>query len=183
MIYVALLRGINVGGNAKVDMKTLRDTFESLGFNDVSTYINSGNIIFETALDNERTICHEIEAAVEATFGFQVPVIVRSKENISHLCSHAPADWMNNKDQKTDVMFLWDEADKSDILDRIGYNPKIEIMKHTDRAVLWHIDRKYVTRSRVLRMIGTPLYKQITIRNINTLRKLNELMDKVESSQ
>lgn len=65
MIYVALLRGINVGGNNKVEMKKLKATFERLGFTNVVTYINSGNIIFEESTKAQNTIVAEIERAIK----------------------------------------------------------------------------------------------------------------------
>ncbi|MFT3751872.1 MAG: DUF1697 domain-containing protein [Paludibacter sp.] len=68
MIYVALLRGINVGGNNKVEMKKLKSTFELLGFTNVVTYINSGNIVFEDISKEQVVIVNEIEKAIKKDF-------------------------------------------------------------------------------------------------------------------
>jgi len=86
MIYVALLRGINVGGNNKVDMKKLKATFEEIGFRNVVTYINSGNIIFEEIPERQGTIASEAETAIKRDFHLDVKVLVRNYDNIEDIC-------------------------------------------------------------------------------------------------
>ena len=177
MRYVALLRGINVGGNAKVEMPRLKTLIEKLGCKDVSTYINSGNVIF-TDDRTDNILSEIIENAIEKEFGFKVPIVIRDQHNIADLCRKIPIDWTNDKNLKTDVMFLWDEVDNPDILNKIKVNPDIEKAIYFKGALIWSVSRQFVTRGGGIKLIKTDVYKHMTIRNINTVRKINELLQK-----
>lgn len=100
MIYVALLRGINVGGKNKVDMKRLKATFENLGFSSVVTYINSGNVIFEAASKEQTERVNEIEKALEQAFQIAIKVIIRDISSMVTLCQQLPADWIKNEEMR-----------------------------------------------------------------------------------
>ncbi len=176
MKYVALLRGINVGGNNKIEMQRLKACFEALGFENVSTYINSGNVIFETSDKSEPKIVSKIEKAIKKEFGFAVRVVVRDNKNIAKLLQATPADWHNNAEQKTDVLFLWDEYCNTKSLELITTNPNVDTLKYIDGAIVWHLEKKNYPKSGMNKFIGTEVYTHMTARNINTLRKLAELM-------
>lgn len=175
MVYAALLRGINVGGKTKVEMSRLKTLFESLGCRNVSTYINSGNILF----NDERPageLVPLIETAIVQEFGFAVRVVLRDFASISRICREVPRSWANDKEQKTDVMFLWPEIDNPDILDKVVINPQIENVRYVAGALVWNIGRENVTRGGGIKLIKTDLYHHMTVRNINTVRKLYQLM-------
>lgn len=174
MNYVALLRGINVGGNSKVAMAELKACFERAGFTSVKTYINSGNVLF-SASDGAEDIVETIEKHIEATFGFRVAVLIVSVPQLHQIAQVIPADWLNNTEQKTDVVFLWPKVDSPTVIEQIGLNANIEQFKYVPGALVWNISRKNVTKSKLLRIVGTDLYKQMTVRNVNTVRKLVEL--------
>jgi uncharacterized protein (DUF1697 family) len=173
--YVALLRGINVGGNAKVEMPRLKAVFEKLGAKDVKTYINSGNVIF-TDSRSRKQLEPLIEAAIAKEFGLNVRVVVRNSSNIAKLCKEIPADWTNDAEQKTDVIFLWEEADNPGVLQEIKVNPEVDNLIYIPGAVIWNFDRVNYRASKMHNFIGTRVYKLMTARNINTVRKLNELL-------
>ncbi len=176
MIYVALLRGINVGGNNKVEMAKLRSAFERLGFEQVKTYINSGNIIFSDTTHIASELAPLIENVIEEDFGFHVYVVVRSSPQIKLITQALPSDWVHDKTMKCDVIFLWDNIDNKETLEQLTIKPGIDDVKYVPGAILWRVDYENATRSGVLKIVGTPLYKQMTVRNANTLRKLAELM-------
>lgn len=181
MIYVALLRGINVGGKAKVEMARLKKMFEALGCHKVVTYINSGNVIFS----DERSVgklVPLIEVALAKDFGLAIRVVLRDLANIQKLCKKIPKNWTNDINLKTDVMFLWDEINSPDILKNINVNPQFETVRYIDGALVWSIAREYVTRGNAIKLIKTDVYKHMTIRNINTVRKLNELMSQIDTN-
>lgn len=175
MTYVALLRGINVGGNSKVEMPKLKLAFEALGFDNVSTYINSGNVIFQDNRSDTKLV-PLIEKTIAADFGLPVRVVLRDLATIQKLCKEIPASWTNDKQQKTDVLFLWDEIDSPDILNKISIKPDIEKVRYIAGALVWNVGRENVTRGSSVKLIQTDFYKHMTIRNVNTVRKLHELM-------
>lgn len=180
MIYVALLRGINVGGNNKVDMKKLKTTFEELGFTNVVTYINSGNIIFEAKAKKQDRIVKEIELAIKKDFALEIKVLIRDFENIKSLCKKIPDTWVKNEIMRTDVMFLWEEFDNPKILEELKLSP-VDNAKYLPGAVVWNIKDVDYNKSGMLKIIGTKIYKAMTIRNINTVRKIFEIMNEVKS--
>jgi uncharacterized protein (DUF1697 family) len=142
-VYVALLRGVNVGGRGTVDMRELKQQVESLGCSDVSTYINSGNVILR-----DRRAASTLTRELEQALGRRVAV--RSLAQIHALCKRIPAEWTNDKEQKTDIGFVLDEP----------------------RELLWNARRKD------LKLREGPTWEvDVTARNVNTVRKLREKME------
>lgn len=176
MTYIALLRGINVGGKTKVEMPRLKKVFEDAGCANVHTYINSGNVIFD---DDRRAqeLAPLLEDAIRREFGLTVPVVVRDKVYFEMLVSKTPANW-NNSDQRTEVMFLWDEVDSPAAAKQVSIDPKIEKLLYLPGALIWNIERKNYKQGSGASIIKSEFYKKMTGRNINTVRKLNELMAK-----
>lgn len=170
--YVALLRGINVGGNNKVNMGELKEVFEKMGFSDVSTYINSGNVLFSSKAVPS---AEKIEAAIEKQFGFPVRTLVRDTNDLKAVAKAVSDEWVNDKDQKTDVLFLWDGYDSKKSIDLIKTNNSVDTLMYVKKSIVWHIDKKDYNKSGMNKFIGTEVYKNMTARNINTVRKLVEL--------
>ena len=177
MVYVALLRGINVGGNNKVEMPRLKKLFEDLGFSEVKTYINSGNVIF-TGLEADTTkLSAAIEEAIESEFGFSVKVVVVAREVMDHIANRVPADWVNDgKTQKCDVLFLWPDIDSPEVLQKLTLKPDIDEAQYFPSAVVWRVMRENINKSGMRNIFGTEVYKKSTARNINTVRKLSAMM-------
>ncbi|MEI6728421.1 MAG: DUF1697 domain-containing protein [bacterium] len=176
MIYIALLRGINVGGNGKVEMKKLKTTFENLGFSKAKTYINSGNIIFEDSNLSHGNLIQVIQEAILKDFGFSIKVLIRSIDSVENVVKAIPETWQNNTEMKTDIMFLWDEVDSKEVLNQFKSKPGIDNLLYLSGAVVWNIDRKNYNQSSIPKMIGTKLYSQMTARNVNTVRKVCAMM-------
>jgi uncharacterized protein (DUF1697 family) len=175
MIYVALLRGINVGGNNKVEMKKLKTTFELLGFTHVVTYINSGNIIFEALSKEQNVIAGEIEKAIKKDFQLDIKVLIRNLENIETICRELPPTWLKNELMRTDVMFLWEKFNRPETIDLLPINA-VDNVKYSSGAILWNVEGKNYSKSGMIKLIGSELYKNITIRNVNTVRKIHQIM-------
>ena len=174
--YVALLRGINVGGNNRVEMPKLKKVFESLGYSNVSTYINTGNVIFETDPTDAGTLVAIIEKALKKHFGFAVRAVVRDAKAVKKLAKSIPADWDNGTEQRTDVLFLWDEFDTKKSLALIAVTPGVDTLRYVPGAILWNMKREGYSKSGMRKFIGTAVYKNMTARNVNTVRKLAELV-------
>lgn len=182
LVYVALLRGINVGGNNKIDMKELKKTFERVSMDNVKTYINTGNIIFTHATLTKDELIPILEDAIHADFALQIRVIVRSLDELKQVVEALPDSWVNDQTMKSDVLFLWDEVNDESILDQMPLKPEIDRVLYASGAVIWSVDRENVTKSGMSKIIGTKLYKLVTIRNVNTTRKIYELMLAAEQS-
>src|SRR3954465_8065642 len=88
--HIALLRGINVGGHNKVPMADLRRVLEEAGFEDVKTYVQSGNVALSAAEKSPAKVGRKVEKAVEGAFGFDISVVVRSRDEIAKLVEDDP---------------------------------------------------------------------------------------------
>jgi uncharacterized protein (DUF1697 family) len=106
-VYVALLRGINLGGHKKIKMDELRAALAAMGFDDVKTYIQSGNVVFKAAKISDKALSKKIEATILSKFGHSVSVIIRTAEEIEQLIANNPFLKQPDIDQtKLHVMFL-----------------------------------------------------------------------------
>ncbi|MDF9839028.1 MULTISPECIES: DUF1697 domain-containing protein [unclassified Paenibacillus] len=182
MIYVALLRGINVGGNNIINMKLLKQTFEQAGMTSVTTYINSGNIIF--AADHPREDLPKLlEMTIQKDFSLNIKVLIRSLDEIRTVMEALPDSWSNDDKLRSDVMFLWDEADDESVLDKLPLKPGIGTLLYVPGAVLYSVERENVIKSAMAKLIGSTVYKLMTVRNVNTTRKIYQLMLAAEAQQ
>lgn len=178
MRYVSLLRGVNVGGNARVEMSRLKKVLEKAGFTDVVTYINSGNVIFDAPKGSSDSLVATIEKMILQEFGFSVPAIVLEKRRFLSIERAIPKDWSNDTNQRTDVLFLWKSFDSRSSLSLISPTKGVDTLKYIPGALAWNMDRKGYSRTGMRKFIGTPLYKNMTARNVNTVRKLAGLLEK-----
>jgi uncharacterized protein (DUF1697 family) len=177
MVYVALLRGINVGGNKIVRMKDLKAVFEATGMTGVQTYINSGNVIFNSKRRDRQRLVRSLESAIRERFGFEINLLLRDINRMRSVVRAIPEHWTNDATMKCDIMFLWEELDRSSVVKQLTIKPKVDDVRYASGAVIWCVDRKNVTKSGMIKLVGTPLYKQMTVRNCNTTRKLLALME------
>ena len=171
MIHVALLRGINVGGKHKVPMAELRLVCEAIGFWDVETYIASGNIVF-AADGDEHSLSTRLEDVLESRFGFRPRVLVRTGADVVAIAAAIPPNWSNDTAMKTDVVYLLDGLDPAAATASLRPRAGIDHVRHAPGAFIWMVPRRDATRSGLLRIVGTPVYQQSTVRNVNTARKL-----------
>lgn len=176
MVYVALLRGINVGGNNKVDMKQLKKSFEQAGMNNVVTYINSGNIVFTNLTGTKAEISRILELAIQENFGLQIKVLVLDFEDMKRIMSVLPETWTNDAKMKCDVLFLWDEINNESVMDSLVIKPDIDTVIYVSGAIIWSVDKQNLTKSGMTKIIGSNIYRKITARNVNTTRKIYDLM-------
>jgi len=175
MTYVAFLRGVNVGGKGIVSMAAIKGALVARGLSDVRTYINSGNVIFSTRASAVQQLTARIEKALEEHTGMAIKVLVMDHKTLKKMVDAIPPNWVDDKTMRTYVLLLWKELDDRGILERLPSKPGIDELRYTPGAVVWRVDRENVGRSQMNRIVGTPLYKKITIRSANTMRKLNEL--------
>jgi uncharacterized protein (DUF1697 family) len=156
-------------------MGELKACFEAAGMTSVTTYINSGNVVFSSAVGDRARIAGTLEHAIAEYFGLAIRVLVRNADEIASIVDALPADWVNDRTTKCDVFFLWDEVDDPSVLEQLEWNPALEDVLYTPGAVVRRMEKKDATKSRIVRVIGTPLYQQMTVRNCTTARRLAEL--------
>jgi uncharacterized protein (DUF1697 family) len=174
MRYVALLRGINVGGNAIIRMAELRDCAVGLGLEDVSTYIASGNLLFRSS-ERATGLESALEAAIEQRFELPIRVVVRSAREIARIADAVPAAWVGASHLRVTVGFLLRGATAGRLAASLKPREGIYELATAPGALLWATRRDALTRSG-LRLVGTDAYRSMTLRNLNTTLKLAELL-------
>jgi len=171
MRYIALLRGINVGGNRRVEMKKIKALFEALGFVKVSTYINSGNVIFESP-KKQVVIYREMAGSLKKEFGFDIPIIVKTEKEMKKIADAIPKNWQNNATQRTDVTYLFSEVDFKKIINELPVKKEFIDVRYIKGAVFWNVKRENVHKSHLAKLISHKSYKFMTVRSVNTARYL-----------
>ena len=175
--YVALLRGINVGGRNKVAMADLRAAFEAHGYGDVSTYIQSGNVLF-AADGPQGSLEADLEAMLERRLGIPLVVVLRSHVQLRNVVSKAPDGFGEQPDRyHSDVIFLKAPLSSKQAMLVVDLREGVD-QAWTGAGVLYFArlsERR--TQSRMSRIVGTPEYKQMTIRSWATTTKLLSLLD------
>lgn len=110
--YISMLRGINVGGNRIIKMDALRQCCATLGFQDVKTYIQSGNIIFKSKVVDSQELSDSLKNVIKSNFGFDVPVITMKMQELEAIVANNPFSKDNNKEEtKLHVTFLSEKPD------------------------------------------------------------------------
>lgn len=173
--YVAFLRGINVGGNNIIKMEALRAEFEKAGFRSVKTYIQSGNVIFQSDVTEKNSVEADIEKILSSKFKYKAKVLVRSKKEMENTIAHFPKIF-GNPEWKHNVIFLSGAIDSKDILKKFEIKKEIEETSYFKGALFWSAKMDGITRSTMLKLSSRKEYKEMTVRNVNTTRKILELM-------
>jgi len=172
--YVALLRGINVGNSVRVPMKTLKGVLEELGLSDVVTYLNSGNVVFESGL-SAAELTHLIEDGLERAFGEKIPTLVKTSTQMIEIAESIPREWGNNEREQTYVAYLFSDVAKANIIDELPVKKQYMNIFYAHEAVVWNIKREDYNRSQITKIVGHSSYARMTTRNVNTARKLAAL--------
>lgn len=176
--YVALLRGINISGKNKVQMAELKKGFESLAFEEVKTYLNSGNVIFSSDEDDIKKFTHQIEAMIKKQFDLDIPTFVISRELLGDILHNAPDWWGNeNKEIYDNLIFIIPPATFSDVYNEIG-EPKKELEKIKDykEVIFWSFNRKdYQKTNWWSKTASANISTKLTIRTANTVRKIVDM--------
>ncbi|MDO3637646.1 DUF1697 domain-containing protein [Mycolicibacterium arseniciresistens] len=175
--YVALLRGINVGGRNKVPMADLRAAFESLGFEAVTTYIQSGNVLFASDVPRV-SLESSIEGMLEARLGLPLVVVVRSHRQLRAVVHRAPPGFGAQPDTyHSDVVFLKPPLTAARAMDIVDLRDGVDQAWPGTGAVYFARLSARRTESRMSRIVGKPEYQLMTIRSWSTTTKLLALLE------
>ena len=174
--YVALLRGINVGGRNKVPMTDLREVFETAGHAEVSTYIQSGNVLFRSDTSGS-VLEQELEAALEERFGVPLVVVVRSLRQLRTVVEKAPPGFGAEPDTfHSDAVFLRTPLTPERAMTVVKLREGVDQAWAANGVVYFQRLSAQRTKSKMGQVVGTPEYKLMTIRSWKTTTKLYELL-------
>lgn len=176
--HLALLRGINVGGKNLVPMKDLAETLRDAGHTGVRTYIQSGNVVFSAAGDPDpRRLEDELERVLEARFGIPLTVVVRTRAELAATIDAAPATH-GAADRRSDVLFLKHPLTVAEALAQFPEpHEQVDLVTAGPDAVYWSRLDALASRSRLSKLAGRAVYRQLTVRNWRTTTRLLELLD------
>jgi len=176
--YISMLRGINVSGHKKIKMEELKKLYETLGFSDVQTYIQSGNVVFKTSDTNISKLIGKIEKKIKSVFHFDVPVLIRTKNSFRKLIRNTP--FVNKDFSNLHVTFLSDSP---------SHLPLDEINKIKDESAEFFISDKEIYvfcpngygRTKLNNnFFEKKLGITVTTRNWKTVNKLLEMARKTD---
>lgn len=176
-VYVALLRGINVGGKNLIKMPSLRECFESGGFEDVTTYIASGNVLFR-GTGSTSALSSRIEKMLSRTFDYEATVVVRSRAQMRSVVERAPSGYGIKPDTYlTDVAFLKEPLTAAAALKQVPQKEGVDEAAAGPGVLYLSRLKAKASSSRLSRMTQLPIYKSMTLRTWGTTTRLLELMD------
>jgi uncharacterized protein (DUF1697 family) len=176
MKYLALLRGVNVGGNSIIKMADLKDAVEKSGFNNVKTLINSGNVIFESVQKDTTNIAKTLEEILRTSFNVDSRVVVLTIPQLKNVVDGAPDGWKTSEDIRCYIAFLLGTIKPAEVIDQIKLKEGVDFVNAGPGVVYMTTLLSGITKSGFTKIIGKPVYKEITMRNFNTVKKLLALM-------
>ena len=178
--YVALLRGINVGGNNLIKMTALKACFEKQGFADVVTYIQSGNVLFSARASGAAKLAVGIEAALAAAFNYQASIVLRSEKEMRAIIARAPGGLRHAAGQVPLRRHLPEgAADRGGGPQGRADEARRRPGARGHRGPLLLAPDQQGDVSRLGKVVAMPMYKSMTIRNWNTTTKLLQMLDAV----
>ena len=175
MKYIALLRGINISGKNKISMSELKKELQDNKYQNVITYLNSGNVIFEC---NTEIIMKDIYKIIKNKFNLEIPIFIISELELEDILSNNPEWWgTDNKEIYDNLIFIIPPIKYEDVYNAIG-NPKedIEKIKDYNNSIFWSYDLKNYRKSNWWsKTASTNIKDKITIRTANTMKKVLEI--------
>ncbi|MEY3418049.1 MAG: hypothetical protein RL060_2161 [Bacteroidota bacterium] len=171
--YIALLRGINVSGQKLIKMADLKDLLASLPLSDIRTYIQSGNVVFEAEKADEILLAKSIETKIKEKYAFEVPTIVRTREELLTIIQMNPFEIKEEDDfTKPYVIFLETKPDPEQVKEVMAYNSENEIFEIIEKVV-YIVYKSGAGKSKLTNtFFETKLKTKATSRNWNTVNKL-----------
>ena len=178
MKYIALLRGINISGKNKISMSELKAELENNKYQNVVTYLNSGNIIFESNIDNKETIMKAIYIIIKNKFNLEIPVFIMTTTELEDVLNHNPDWWgTGSKEIYDNLIFIIPPTKYEEVYNIIGEPSKdIEKIEEYNNSIFWSFNlSKYRKANWWIKTASTDIKDKITIRTANTMRKVLEL--------
>jgi uncharacterized protein (DUF1697 family) len=149
---------------------------EAIGLDNVSTYIASGNVLFETGERDAAKLERKIERAIKQRFRLPVNVVVLDRAAYGRIITSIPKSWVVDESLRANVAFVRRGTDAKQVVRELQPDAAIEEVKAINGAILWATKREALNRSVMRKLIGGAAYKELTVRNLNTTLKLQELL-------
>ena len=178
--YIALLRGVNVGGKNRIPMPELKLAFEEIGFLNVITYINSGNVVFSSNIQDKNELIRKSESIIENKFKVSIPVTIISAKELSDIVKNAPVWWhTGDKEIYDNAIFVISPTSVEEVFAKVG-DAKLEYEKvgSYGNVIFWSAALKTFNKTRWSKIAGSSVNNNVTIRNANTTKKLLEIAEK-----
>lgn len=178
-VYIALLRGINVSGQKKIKMVDLRAHLAELPFENIQTYIQSGNIIFEHLPADHAVLEQMIHDKIQEKYGFDVPVLIKTAEELNHVLTHVPfEEEIESEPKKIYFTFLDEEAspDRIETLAEVNYHPEKYVIE--GKNIYFYSPTGYGRAKMSNNFFEKKLKVSATTRNLRTTRILFEMATK-----
>jgi uncharacterized protein (DUF1697 family) len=176
--YIALLRGINVGGNNLIKMSALSDAFTLLKFRSVVTYIQSGNVLFNSSESDIPKLTSVIEKKLSKTFSYTSRVALFTQMHLAEIIDHAPKGFGQQPTlYRYDVMFLIPPLTPKEVLsamNSIKLRDGVDAVYAGDGVLYFSRLISKASQSSLSKVISLPVFKEITVRNWNTTMALRE---------
>ena len=180
MKFIALLRGINVGGKNVILKQDLCLFFEDLGFKNVRTYIQSGNVLFRSEKKSSDTLKRTIEDGLSSRFSYEAKAIILSCSQYKQAVQSAPKSWGQNDQQKHNALFALSNITPEEVLVELPPPKKsIETVTVGSKVIFWSASKENLTKTTLMKLPMAPIYQNLTVRNHNTVLKLLELLDEI----
>ena len=177
--YLTLLRGINVGGSNIIKMTDLKSCFEKMGFDDVTTFIQSGNVLFKTAEKDKTKLTDKIEQELSERFSYSSRIVLVSSKQLDKVVNEAPAGYgMEPEKYRYDVIFVKDPLTPAELITRISTRDGVDSAWAGESVLYFSRLIARASQSHLSRIITIPEYQYITVRNWNTTTRLLALMKK-----
>jgi uncharacterized protein (DUF1697 family) len=176
--YLALLRGINVGGKNIIKMADLKASFELMGFSNVATYIQSGNVLFESAEKNNAVLTGKIEKELSRQFDSPLRIVAITQKELTSIIHEAPDGFgKDGKSYRYDVIFLKEPLTPREAMKSVSTKAGVDTAHAGKQALYFSRLIAKASQSHLTKIIGQPVYQNMTIRNWNTTTKLLALME------
>ncbi len=177
MRFLALLRGVNVGGRNPVSMAQLRACLEQLHLKNVSTYIQSGNVLFESSQKNPLQLSGVIENALTREFGFPSTVVVVSESQLERVTTQAPPEFgVQPALYRCDVAFLKPPIAAHEVLPTIRLRDGVDQAFAANDVIYFQRLIERASQSHLSKLVAHPAYRSMTLRNWKTTTGLHRLM-------
>ncbi|MDR2839863.1 MAG: DUF1697 domain-containing protein [Paludibacter sp.] len=175
--YLALLRGINVGGNNIIKMNELKNLFHETGFSDVITYIQSGNIIFNAVETDKQILIEKIRNKLFEKLKTEINIAILTLSEMTEIICEKPEKFgEDNYNYKYDVVFLIEPLTANEAIKKFEPKEGVDKIEQGTNVLYFSRLQAEYTKSRLSKIAGSSIYKNISIRNWNTTEKLYELM-------